>query len=125
MIAGGDDVNIQFEEFFGERGSDAEAGGGIFAVGDDKIDELIADDAGQTVFDDGASGASEDVADEENAHDERRNSMVTRGVGRAYSPAGGRQASLDWTVEATVPTWMRFLRSEFRGAEEVVVAGGI
>ena len=65
MIAGRNNVDIQFKEFLGESGRDAEAGGGIFSVGDDEIDELITDDAGQTVFDDGASGASENVADEE------------------------------------------------------------
>jgi len=42
--------------------------GRIFAVGDDEVDGLIADDAGQTVFYDGAAGASENVADEENSH---------------------------------------------------------
>jgi len=36
VIAGGDDVDIQLEEFFGERGSDSETGGRIFAVGDDE-----------------------------------------------------------------------------------------
>jgi len=51
-----DDVDIQLEEFFGERGSDSETGGRIFAVGDDEVDGLIADDAGQTVFYDGAAG---------------------------------------------------------------------
>ena len=38
VIAGGDDVDIQFKKFLGESGSNAEASGGIFAVGDDEID---------------------------------------------------------------------------------------
>jgi hypothetical protein len=49
MITGGDDIDIQFEELFGERGSDSETGSGVLAVGDDQVNELVAHDAGKTV----------------------------------------------------------------------------
>src|ERR1700728_346223 len=69
VVAGGDDINIQFEQFFRETGSDAETRRRVFTVGDDKIDGLVADNAGQLVLDDGASGTPEDVANEENSHE--------------------------------------------------------
>jgi hypothetical protein len=37
---------------------------------------LVADDAGQSVFNDGASGASEDIADEKNSHELRRRELM-------------------------------------------------
>ena len=46
MIAGGDDIDAQFEQFFGERRSDAETGSGIFSVGDDQIDGVLFHQAG-------------------------------------------------------------------------------
>jgi len=59
VVTGGDDVDIQLKEFFGQRGSDAETRGRVFPVGNDEIDGLIADNAGQFVLDDGASRTPE------------------------------------------------------------------
>ena len=68
VIAGGDDIDIEFEQLFGERGRDAEAGGRVLAIGDDQVDHLIAHDARQFFFDDGAARPPKNVADEENSH---------------------------------------------------------
>src|ERR1700683_4297081 len=68
VVAGSDYIDIQLEEFFGERGRYAEAGGGVFAVGDDEIDEVIAHDSRQAIFHNDSSGPSKDVTNKENAH---------------------------------------------------------
>src|SRR6202035_1218344 len=60
MVAGGDHMDVQLKQFLGESGRDAETGGRVLPVGDDEVDGLVADSARQPVFDDGASGASED-----------------------------------------------------------------
>ena len=69
VIAGGDHIDVQFEKLFGESRRDAEAGGRILSVGNHQVNGLIAHDAGQAVFDNGAAGASENVTDKKNAHD--------------------------------------------------------
>ena len=68
MVAGGDDVSAEVEELFGERGRDAEAAGGVFAVDDEEVDGVGGDDVGEVLADDVAAGRAEDVADEENVH---------------------------------------------------------
>ena len=68
VVAGGDDIDAQIEQVFRQRAGDAEAAGGVFSVRDHQIDGAVFHQAGQTVFDDVASGASENVADEENVH---------------------------------------------------------
>ena len=68
VIAGCDHVDVQLEEFFRQRRSNAEASRRIFAVRNDQIDGVIADDSGQPVFDDISSRASENVADKKNSH---------------------------------------------------------
>jgi hypothetical protein len=42
VVAGGDDVDVEIEQFLSERGCDAEAGGRVLAVGNDEIDGVIA-----------------------------------------------------------------------------------
>ncbi len=68
VVAGGDYVDVEFEQFFRECRSDPEAGRGIFAVGDDQIDGAIAHNLRQLFLDDVPSGPSENVANEENTH---------------------------------------------------------
>jgi len=68
VIAGGDDVGSEVEEFFGDGGGDAEASGGVFAVDDEEIDGVGFEDVGEMLAYDVAAGRSEDVADEENVH---------------------------------------------------------
>jgi len=68
MVAGGDDIDIQLEQFLGQRWSNSETGGRVLSVGDDEIDGVVANDAGKPIVDDGSSRPSENVADEENAH---------------------------------------------------------
>ena len=68
MVAAGDDVDAVREQVVGDFGSDAEAGGGIFAVGDDEVDLAVRDEVGQAIADDLAAGRTDDVTDEEYAH---------------------------------------------------------
>ena len=77
VVAGGDDVNAEIEQLFGDGGGDAEAAGRIFSV-DDEINRAVFDQAGQAVFDDVASRTSENVADKKNMHDGEVWSMVPR-----------------------------------------------
>jgi hypothetical protein len=55
VIAAGDHFRSRREYFFGEAGSDAEAGCGIFTVGDAEIYETLRDDIREAVMDDFAS----------------------------------------------------------------------
>jgi hypothetical protein len=74
VIAGGHDIDAEIEEFFGERGSDSEASGGVFAVSDDEIDGVLAPEFGQAIFYDRSSGTAENVTDKKNF----QGSMVSR-----------------------------------------------
>ena len=77
VVAGGDDINAEIEQVFRERTGDTEATGRILPVGDDEINGAVFHQARQAVFDDVASGTSENVAYEENVHDGNYVSMVT------------------------------------------------
>jgi hypothetical protein len=68
VVAGGDDVGAEVEEFFCEGGGDAEAASGVFAVDDEEVDGVGLQDVGEMFADDMAAGRAEDVADEENVH---------------------------------------------------------
>jgi hypothetical protein len=68
MVAGGDDVRAEVEEFFRDGGRDAETAGGVFAVDDEEIDGVSFDELGQVLAYDVAARRAEDVADEENVH---------------------------------------------------------
>ena len=50
VVAGGHHVDAEIEEFFGERRRDAEAGRGVFAVGDYQIDGVLLNQRRQAVF---------------------------------------------------------------------------
>ena len=68
MVAGGENVNTQFEEFLGERRGDAETGGGVLSVGQHEVDGVLLHQSGKALFDDGSSRSAENVADKKNAH---------------------------------------------------------
>ena len=75
MVAGGEDVNAEIEQIFGQRGGDSKPRGRIFAVGEHQINAMLAHQILQAIADDCASGASENVSDEQSSHSF---SMVTR-----------------------------------------------
>ena len=56
VIAGGDDVDAEFEQLLGDLRSDAEAAGGVFAVGDGEIDAVLLLQFRQALVNDGAAG---------------------------------------------------------------------
>ena len=56
VIAGGDDINAEFEQLFGYLRCDAEAAGGVFAVGDGEVDAVLLLQFRQTLVNDGAPG---------------------------------------------------------------------
>ena len=68
VVAGGDDVGAEIEEFFSDGRCDAEAAGCIFAVDDEEIDGVGLEDVGQMFTNDMAAGGAEDVTDEEDIH---------------------------------------------------------
>jgi len=70
VVAGGDDVGAKVEEFFSERGRDAEAAGGVFAVDDGEVDLVAFAHMRQMFADDPAPGTSEDITYEEDFHEE-------------------------------------------------------
>ncbi len=68
VVAGGDDVGAEIENFFGERRRDAEAAGCVFAVDDEEVDLVSFEEMGQVLVHDVAAGGAEDIADEEDIH---------------------------------------------------------
>src|SRR5208337_4618657 len=68
MVAGGDDVDAQLEQFFRDLRSDAKTSGGILTVGDGEVHAVLLLQLGQAFMHDGASRAAENVTNEENAH---------------------------------------------------------
>src|ERR1035438_3688445 len=83
MVAGGDDVNAQLEEFFSDLRSDAKAPGRVLPVSDGEIHAVLFLQLGQAFMHDGAPRAAENVTNEENAQAMRslhqaRVSMVPR-----------------------------------------------
>jgi hypothetical protein len=68
VVARGDDVGAQIEEFFCNGRGDAKAPGGVFAVDNEEIDGVGVEDVGQVFAYDVAAGGAKDVADEEDIH---------------------------------------------------------
>lgn len=68
VIPGGEDVNAEFEEVFGDRGRDAESAGRVFAVRDDEIDRFRLYNVFQMIGYNAAPRRSEYISDEENVH---------------------------------------------------------
>ena len=67
VVAGGDDIDAEFEQFFGDLRRDAEAAGGVLTVGDGEVNRVLLLQFGQPFMHDGAARTPEDVTDEENA----------------------------------------------------------
>lgn len=85
VVAGGDDLGTEVEDFFGDGGRDAEAAGGVLAVDDEEIDGVGFHNVGEMFADDVAAGRTEDVADEENVHRmslSRVKKQIPRGEGQ-------------------------------------------
>ena len=68
VIAGGDDMGSEVEEFVGDRGREAEAAGGIFAVDNEEINGVGFKNVREVFADDVAAGGAEDIADKEDIH---------------------------------------------------------
>jgi hypothetical protein len=68
MVAAGDGVGAGLDELVVDRFGNTEAAGGIFAVDHDEIELPVANKGGHALGNHGASAATDDVADEENAH---------------------------------------------------------
>src|SRR5579862_2234013 len=52
VVAGGDDIDAQFEQVFRQRTGNAETAGRVFSISDDEIDGAVFNQPGQTIFDD-------------------------------------------------------------------------
>jgi hypothetical protein len=65
VIAAGEDFDPAGEQFLGDARRDAEAGGGIFAVGDAEINFALGKDVREPVVNDLAAGRADDVADKQ------------------------------------------------------------
>ena len=68
MVAAGDHVDAGIDELLVDRLGDAEAAGGILAVDGDEIEPPFGDQLRQSIEQDGAPAAADDVADEQDAH---------------------------------------------------------
>jgi hypothetical protein len=64
VVAAGEDFDATGEQFLGDARRDAEAGGGVFAVGDAEIDFALGENVRKPVVNDLAAGRADDVADE-------------------------------------------------------------
>lgn len=89
VVAGGDDVGAEVEEFFCDGGSDAEAAGGVFAVDDEEVYGVSFEDVGEVLAYDVAAGRSEDVADEENVHV----NILARGVVEGFDATCAKESA--------------------------------
>src|SRR4029077_2725433 len=83
VIPGGDDVNVQFEQFFGKRRRNAEASRRVLPIRNNQIDAALAHDLRQPVPYDRPSRPSKNVPNKKNAHKMPENSIVTENVGTA------------------------------------------
>ena len=77
VISAGEDIDSGAKELFGETRRDAEARGGVFAVGDDKIGLALRDNVGEAVVNDLTPGRAHDVADKQNAYKEVNSLQVS------------------------------------------------
>ena len=64
VVAAGDDVNAGGEKLLHNSRRDAEAGGGVFAIGDAEVDLPLGEDIREPIVHDLAAGRADDVADE-------------------------------------------------------------
>ena len=68
VVAAGEDFNAQAEQFLSNPRSDAEARGGILAIGDAKIDLALGENVRQALANDASAGRADNVTDEKNVH---------------------------------------------------------
>ena len=68
MIAGGEHVQADAEQFLGDLGSDSEAAGRVLGVGDRQVDFLLRDHFLQVVGYDIASRRRENIANKKDVH---------------------------------------------------------
>jgi hypothetical protein len=85
VVAGGDNVDANFEEFAGDGGGYAIPAGRILTISDNEVDFMTGAKDGDECADGAASGFTYDVADEEEFHvceSEERVSVVQLSVKR-------------------------------------------
>ena len=68
MIAAGQNIDAGGEKIVGDIARDAEAAGGVLAIGDDEIDGEPLAQAGQLGREHVAPGPADHIADEKNPH---------------------------------------------------------
>ena len=68
VVAGGEHIRADFEEFLGDGRRDAEPSGGILGVGDGQVDPVGGDDVLQMVGSDAPPGRCENIPHEKNVH---------------------------------------------------------
>ena len=68
MVAAGENIEAEGEEVLGNRGSDAEAPGGVLRVGNRQIDPIRFDDILHVVRHNTPPGRAKNIADKENSH---------------------------------------------------------
>src|SRR5690606_7911696 len=89
VIAKGDRVHPALEDGPGQGSRDARAGGGIFAVGHDEVDRVLAPEPGHPVEHDVAPGPADDVPDKEQL-EHGPNVRAASGGANFYLPPGRR-----------------------------------
>jgi hypothetical protein len=66
VVAGGQDVSPEIEEFIGYRGCYAKSAGCILGIDDDEVDLTVFEHMGKVLADDAASGTSEYISYKKN-----------------------------------------------------------
>ncbi len=78
VVSGGNNVDVQLEEFLGESRGDSESSRRVLAISDDQVDTAIADDLRKFVFNNVAAWPPEDVADKKYVHEYLKFDGITR-----------------------------------------------
>ena len=78
------------QELFHDSRSDAEAGGGIFAIGDYQVQPLLGDEVGYAVHGDAPSRRADDIPDKKNAHASSPQKHSDKKMEWSTSPCGAR-----------------------------------
>jgi hypothetical protein len=68
VVSAGENLDSHPKKLFGEAWSDAEAGSGVFAIGDAEIDLAVREDIRKALTHDSAAGRADNVTDEQNSH---------------------------------------------------------
>jgi hypothetical protein len=63
VITAGEHVEAVAEQLVGKLRRDAEPSGGVFGVGDRKVDVFLGDDVFKMLRDDASAGRGEDITD--------------------------------------------------------------